>query len=69
MNNRCLLKICKMCGKAETSHWSRHWDTWHGIKDAKDRILLNEGEEPQQPWCSNWWDVIDQNAVPIDILP
>lgn len=50
-------------------HWSRHWKVQHPEKKKEDRIALIEGKEPEEPWCSNWREVIDDGAAPKEILP
>ena len=41
---------------------------WHCVNTKEKRIILAEGKEPGEPWCSNWRDVIDGDT-PKDILP
>ena len=66
--DRSLSKLCQICGKQESYNWVRHWKTWHEDIKKEDRAILAEDDEPQQPWCSNWRDVID-GTTPKDILP
>ena len=63
-----LVKVCALCGKAEDKHWAHHWKIWHKIQDKEKILALCEGKDPDEPWCSNWRDVIDHRVLPKDIL-
>jgi len=45
------LRVCAMCGKAESWHWARHWKRADHQGQARE---LKPGEEPPFPWRVDW---------------
>ena len=55
------MKICKECGKSETTYWTRHWTRNHGIdQEGKNRPPLREiqiddpSDVPLRPYVKDW---------------
>lgn len=54
-------KICGICGKVESSAWTRHWNRNHVdyIISGRKPKELEDGKEPDEPWCENWKEIVD----------
>jgi predicted alpha/beta hydrolase family esterase len=60
MPNVYSIKICAICGKAETSHWGRHWKNNHPGASIQE---LQPGDMPSEPFNQSWL----KNIVPISL--
>lgn len=52
MPNKYKQRVCRLCGKVETSNWSNHWKTKHKGVPAEDLI---DGELPIGPVHKDNW--------------
>ena len=54
--------MCGHCGKAVKGHFKRHFQTRHpGVASFK----WDGKNEPKEPFCKNWREVLESNAKPI----
>ena len=45
-------KVCGVCGKMETTHWS-----YHNKRHNDEKVLkLLPGNLPPFPWCPDWYE-------------
>jgi hypothetical protein len=56
------VKICSRCGKSETTQWSRHWKTKHGIYQIgknkaptlREIKIDDPSDVPLTPYVKDW---------------
>ena len=49
------IKVCAICGKSESTHWTRHWKSKHPSQLKNE---LYPGEIPSAPFDKNWINAI-----------
>ena len=54
------LKVCGLCGKAESWHWARHWKNNH---PGAAIMELQPGDTPSNPYDESWVLLISPISV------
>ena len=49
------IKVCAICGKSESTHWTYHWKSKH---PNEQKTELHPGQTPSAPFIDDWINAI-----------